>query len=830
MSRRRSLCALGCALALLGGQAHAQQASPPKRELVIWGISIGADSKGQDAVIREFGRLHPDVKVKVLSMGAGKMDPQKLMTSIVGNVAPDVINQDRFTLSDWASKGAFRPLDDLMQRDAGKDPLNPRPDQYYPATWNEACYQGKVYGIPLGADDRVLYYNKKIFRENADKLRAAGCDPDRAPRTWSELLKYSRALTEWNPDGTLKRIGFAPNFGNSWLYIYAFENNASFMGTDPKAGDDLLRKCTMDTPEGEEALQFMVDGYDGLKRDPKGPGNGYELAKSLESGFLSKENDPFLLGKVVMKIDGNWILADPLARYGGSLEFAVAPPPVPDDRYNKRGRFANEPDQFVTWVGGFSLAIPKGARNVPDAWEYIKFATSTKGRAINAQAQQAWEKHRGRPYIPDLSASKEANTVLFERFKPADPRFADALKLHIDMMPVGRIRPATFVGQMLWNEHTRAMEAAAYHKATPKEALLAGQNAVQRDLDAFYSRDKYPVVDLNVPIKIGAAVVGAALLAAIVWFSRMKMGRLARSEAKWAYLFISPWIIGFLVLTVGPMLASFCFSFTQYDVLNEARFIGLKNYADMFGSDHERIFKAFGNAIYLAALSVPLGLATGLAVALLLNTASKGMRLYRTLFYMPAIVPTIASAVLWTWVLTPDPNKGLINAYWSHTITTWFGVPAPGWLQSADWAKNALIVQGIWGAGSGMLLWLAGLKGVPGSLYEAAGIDGATPRQQFWKITFPQLSPIIFFNTVMGFIGAMQEFDRSYVMKPSSDGPIGPDDSMLTPVYALFQNGFAFFKMGYASAVAWFIFAIILALTFLQFKLAPRWVHYEAEK
>jgi multiple sugar transport system permease protein len=206
------------------------------------------------------------------------------------------------------------------------------------------------------------------------------------------------------------------------------------------------------------------------------------------------------------------------------------------------------------------------------------------------------------------------------------------------------------------------------------------------------------------------------------------------------------------------------------------------------------------------------------------------MRYYRTFFYMPSILPTIASAVLWTWVLTPDPNKGLINSYWVHFITPTLGISPPGWLQSADWAKNALVVQGVWGAGGGMILWLAGLKGVPTSLYEASGIDGATPRQQFWSITFPQLSPIIFFNLVMGFIGAMQEFDRAYAMKPSGNGPIGPDDSLLTPVYLLFQNGFSFFRMGYASALAWMIFGIIILLTYSQFKLAPRWVHYEADK
>jgi multiple sugar transport system permease protein len=747
-------------------------------------------------------------------MGAGKMDPQKLMTSIVGNVAPDVISQDRFAISDWASRGAFRPLDDLIARDAAKDPLCPKPSQYYPATWEEASYEGKVYGIPSGADDRILFYNKAIFREKADALRAAGLDPDRPPRTWSELLAYAKVFTEFNPDHTLKRAGFLPNFGNTWLYMYAFQNDAYFMSKDG-------RKCTMDTPAAEEALDFMVKGYDQV--------GGYEKSKSFESGFLTKENDAFFIGKVAMKVDGNWILDD-MSRYAQNLDLGVAPAPIPDDRYYKRGRFKDDKDQLVTWVGGFSFAIPKGARNTQDAWEYIKFVTSTEGRMLNYAAQREWDRRKGKTYIPDLSASIEANNLAFQKFKPADPKYAAALKEHIDMMPYGRIRPATFAGQILWDEQTRAMEAACYHKTSSKEALITGQTAVQLDLDAFFERDTHPIIDLAVPARIGTVAVLLGLSVLTVLFFRKKMGRLERSEALWAYLFISPWAIGFLVLVLGPMIASLFFSFTQYDVLEPARWVGLKNYGEIFGAGRPMVLKALGNAIYLGALGVPLGLMTGLAIALLLNSAARGMRVYRTFFYMPAIVPTIASAVLWVWVLTPDPNKGLINSYWVHTITPWLGIAPPGWLQSADWSKNALVVQGVWGAGGGMILWLAGLKGVSPSLYEAAGIDGASPKQQFWSITFPQLSPIIFFNLVMGFIGAMQEFDRAYVMKPSGDGPIGPDDSLMTPVYYLFQQGFSFFKMGYASAIAWMIFAIILSLTFTQFKLAPRWVHYEAEK
>lgn len=782
-----------------------------RTDITVWGINVGADNKGQEAQVHAFETRFPQYHVRLLSMGAGNMDPQKLMTSIVGRVPPDVIFQDRFTIGDWASRGAFRPLDDLMARD-NKDPNDPRPDQYYPAIWHEATYGGKVYGIPYQTDDRAFYYNKAIFREKADALRAAGLDPSRPPRTWSELLAYSKALTEYNTDGTLKRAGFLPNFGDSWLYLYSFEENGSFLSADGHT-------CTFDTPANERALQFMVDGYD-LE-------GGYENSKAFESGFLSDANDPFILGKVAMKIDGNWILGA-LMRYGPSLDFAVAPAPAPDDRYYQRGEFAKEKQKFVTWTGGFCYSIPTGARNVEGAWEFIKFCQSKEGRLTDNRAQLQWENHMGRAYVPLLAANIAANKAIYNQFKPAVPKFAAAFKEHIDLLAYTRTRPPTFIAQELWDQQVKATEDACLHKTSVAGALRASQAVIQRDLDAFYNEAKYPVLNLWIPFYLLLFVFVAGLLLCFVLYRRLRLRAVARAEARWGYLFISPWAIGFLVFTIGPMLASLLFSFTQFNVLTPAHWVGGRNYQDLVTTDWGPTFKAFSNVAYLAAVGVPLGIVTGLAVALLLNTGVRGIRFYRTLFYMPAIVPTVASSILWIWLLFSDPHKGLLNGVWDETITRWMGLAPPGWLDAEAWAKPALILMGLWGAGSGMILWLAGLKGIPSSLYEAAAIDGAKPRQQFWSITMPQLSPILFFNIVIGFIGALQEFDRIYIMK--QDTPSGPGESLLVPVLQLFQNGFGYFKMGYASAIAWVIFAIILALTLAQFRLARHWVHYEAEE
>jgi len=781
-------------------------------ELHVWGQGFGPETKGLEAAVREFERRNPDVRVRMLSMGAGAMNPQKLMTSIVGKAPPDVIRQDRFTIGDWASRGAFLDLSPYIERDMETDPLSPRPEQYYPETWAEVSYRKGVFAIPTSFDNRALYWNKNIFRESSAALRKAGLDPSRPPRTWEELLAYSKVLTQHNADGTLRQAGFLPNFGNSWLYLYAFQQGAEFMSPDG-------RTCTLYTPESAKALQFMVEGYEVV--------GGYEKALSFQSGFQSNMNDPFIVGKVAMKIDGDWILAN-LARYGPQLDFGVAPPPVPEDRYRLQREFAGETERFVTWSGGFSLAIPEGARHPEQAWRFVKWMTSLEGRLLEAGAQRDWEEKRGRLSIPRQNAHRKANEIIFLQLKPKQAKFADALQVHVDLAPAAKIRPVTFVGQILWDEHVRATERACLKLSPPERALKAGQAVVQREIDEFFRMEQYPPASPFVLVGFGVLLGGAAVAWFVVRTRRERVGQLSRQSARWGYLLISPWLVGFGILTLGPMIASLVLSFTHYPVLSEPRWVGTDNFADLFTADWPNVKKSLANAAYLAGVGVPLSLLTGLSIALLLNSAVRGLRYYRTFFYMPAIVPTIASAVLWAWLLSGDPNKGLINAVWLATVSEWFGTPVPGWINAEAWAKPALILMGVWGAGSGMILWLAGLKGIPTSLYEAAAIDGANPRQQFWTVTLPQLSPIIFFNLVMGIIGSLQEFDRVYVMR-TPDGTPGPADSLLVPVYHLFVNGFSYFKMGYASAFAWLLFAIILILTAIQLKLAPKWVHYEAE-
>lgn len=783
-----------------------------ERVLTVWGLAITPDEKGTDLIVRQFERENPGVRVRLMGMGAGGMNPQKLMTAIVGRTPPDVIRQDRFTISDWASRGAFQALTPLIERDRGQDPRTPTPDQYYPAAWEEAKYGGEVYGIPIGADNRVLYYNTDVFAEEADELRAAGLDPTRPPRTWSEILAYSRVLTEFHPDGRLKRAGFIPNWGNSWLYMYAFQNNASFMSADG-------RTCTLYSEESEEALRFMLEGYEIL--------GGYENALKFQSGFRGGENDPFAVGQVAMVINGDWVISS-YARFSPRARFMTAPAPVPDDRYHRRGRFADEEDQFITWSGGFAYAIPKGAPNLELAWDFIKFISSYEGRLLNLQGQSELDRVRGRRFIPRIEAHMATNDYILANYAAGPSIYEQALRTHIGMMDVARMRPATFAAQKLWDEHVRAIEQAARGAEAPDEALKNGERRVQEILDEYNNKANYPQVNIVVPVAIAFGAVVLGLGAWIGFLIKKGDGRVSRQETLAGYGFIGLWIFGFLAFTLGPMVSSVVFSFMQYDVLNPAHYVGLRNFQDIFGNDRELVTRAFLNVGYLAVVGIPLGLTTGLAIAMLLNTGVKGMRFYRTVYYLPSIAPGVAAVFLWIWILNPDNQRGLVNNFWNNTITQWFAVAPPGWLSVEPWARPALIVMGLWGAGGGMILWLAGLKGISSTLYEASEIDGATPWRQFLSVTLPQLSPLIFFNSVMAFIGVLQTFDNVYIITRGEN--MGPNDSLATPVYLLFINGFSYFRMGYASALAWVIFMIVVVVTFVQFKIAPRWVHYEVDK
>jgi len=299
----------------------------------------------------------------------------------------------------------------------------------------------------------------------------------------------------------------------------------------------------------------------------------------------------------------------------------------------------------------------------------------------------------------------------------------------------------------------------------------------------------------------------------------LHLSRQARENIN-GYLFVLPWILSLLIFTAYPMIASFFFAMTQYNILNPPKWVGLTNFVTMFTND-PLYWTSVSNTTYYVFLSVPLGLAFGLFLAMLLNQGLRGIGFYRTAFYLPGLVPAVAGTLLWMVLL--DPKLGLVNEFLGL-----FGIERLGWLRSAIWSKPGLILMSLWGGtGGSMLIFLASLKEIPQSLIEAAMIDGANAWQRFWNVTIPMISTTIFFNLVMGLIGSFQVFASAYVASGSGN-TAGPLNSMLMYMLHLYRNAFRYFNMGYASAMALVMFIVLVILTLVLIRSSRAWVFYEA--
>jgi multiple sugar transport system permease protein len=301
--------------------------------------------------------------------------------------------------------------------------------------------------------------------------------------------------------------------------------------------------------------------------------------------------------------------------------------------------------------------------------------------------------------------------------------------------------------------------------------------------------------------------------------------RPAIREGLSGWLFALPWVMGFLLFSVGPMLFSAYTSFTQYRITTDPVWIGTANYTSLF--QDERFYQSLGNTFWIVVVKVPVVIVVSMAIAMLLNLNVPGTPFFRLVFYLPNVLAGAAAVFLWLWILSPS---GLFN-----NALKIFGIEGPGWFVDQNWTKPGLVIMGLWWIGGSILIFLAGLKGIPQHLYEAASIDGATGMQQVFRITVPLLSPTIFFQIVTGIIGAFQIFTTAYIITTSSGQNAstgGPGGSLLFYVLYLYNRAFGIsgaggFQMGYASAMAWVLFIIILAITGIQLLLARRWVYYE---
>ena len=796
--------------------------------IVFWGHPNLSDEIY--TLVHEFENKNPQYRVVMGKSVAIDLtgDSQRLLSAIAGGVPPDVVWFDRFAIGEWAGRDALADLTPFLEAQKPEDPYRINLDEFYPWAVEEASYKpprstgkSRIYGVPTEADVRMLYANADILRQ-AGYVEKNG-EP-RLPKNWDELREYAKTLTRFktpdDPKSGIARVGFAPNFGNSWLYLFAWQAGGEFLNPD-------RTRCTLDAAPNVRALRWMSEVYDDI--------GGYQQAEALKQTFGGGAVDPFITGQVAMKIDGSPSL-DWVAFYRPDMDFVCAPPPMPQDQIDQ-GRGP------ISWSGGFALVIPSTSQQKEGAFKFIQYMYSWEAVQLMAQGLQEQKASEGKLYIPrGLS-----NRVYYERLMKQyvtdntqiPPRFRQACDVVLKLMPHTRIRPVTPVGQMLWNQHRRAMDSGFAHEYRDEAqrtgadeyqlALAKAAPRVQRQLDEILA----PPPPHEVRWRWYFALYGIAVaspFAAMYFFYRQRKKEFSYKprEVGAAMFFASPWLLGMIVFIAGPIIFSLVFSFTRYDVLSPARYVGFENYALMLRDP--TFYKSVGNTVFML-MRVPLGMMVSLSLALILNRSMRGLGFYRTAFYLPAIMPLVAASLLWAWVL--NPNFGALN-----TILNWIFSTAPVqwvqdalnirlipplWLQDKNWSKPGMIVMSVWTAAGQIIIWLAGLQSIPPQLKEAASIDGAGAWKRFWNITIPMLSPYILFNAIIGVIHTMQIFQEAFIMTPRGE----PVDSTMFYAYELFRQAFQFFRLGYASAMGWILFLLVLALTMIQLWLSKRWVHYD---
>jgi multiple sugar transport system permease protein len=789
---RLALLALVCVWPFFANAA--EPAEPVTLEM--WGLVESRGYVGTFAAIRAFEQRHPNIRVLVGTPGGqGDLDPQKLITAIVSHTPPDLIWFGRHNLGLWAPRHAFLALDDRIRRDGI------RLDDYYPGAIGESQWQGKTYALPWNVDSRVLYANMTLLRQQGFT---------RLPRTWDDLELMTRKLTRFNERlGRYDQLGFAPNYGNSWLCLYAWQLGADMLSADG-------RRALLTEPPVVQALDWMVKMTDLV-------GGAERVNAFTGSAQLEGIGDPFLSGRIAMQITGSYIL-DYLARLKPDLDFEVGPPPVPH---------AGDPP--ISWSGGFSWVIPADARHPDEAWEFIKWMNSEEAWIIQSEEQQRFAHRTAGPqalFVPFYHANRVLNEKIVARYMPALPeRFRRANQTCLDILPACKYRPVTPACSELWDAQTNAILDATFHIQPSIATLRLQQKRVQSLLDRIFEPVGVHTLSAR---RLTSCVIGIVLslvaAGATLFFWRSRRYRPHdRRLALHGVAYASPWIIGFIVLGIGPMLYSLVMAFTRYDVISAPEFIGLGNFVRMFGLRHgetgalvandPQFWTSLWNTFYMTLFSVPFGMVVSLGIALLLNSKVRGMTVYRTLYYVPVLVPAVAASFIFIWLLNPD--SGLLNYVLSPLLHR-FGMRAPNWFNDAHWAKPGLILLMTWGCGGTVIIWLAGLQSLPRHLYEAAIVDGAGFWLRFRHITLPLLSPYTLFIWIMGTIGSLQIFTQAYMIG-------APGDAMLFNTVYLFFRAFRYFEMGYACAMAWVLFLITVVLCLWQLRIARRWVFYSSE-
>ena len=750
--------------------ARPAQAADERVRVVYWEKWTGFERAAMQAVVDDFNSSQDRIFVEYVPVSTIRT---KTLIATAGGDPPDIAGLDDEMVDDFADKNALLPLDELADL-TERTPITA--ERYLPVYWDMVHYRGHLWAIPNAPVIGALHWNKDLFVE-------AGLDPEKPPRTIAELDAYAKRLTRRNPStGRLEVMGFLHSEPGHWPQIWGY-----FFGGRLWDGADRL---TFDSPANVRAYEW-VQSY----AKEYGPAELQTLRASF--GAVSSAQNAFLSGRVAMALQGIW-MASFIEAYNPNMRWGAAPFPS-----------AEEGGEPIALAKADVLVIPRGARHPREAFAFLAYM-ATQGpmeklcmgqgkHSPMAQVSADFYARHKNPYIRMFQElAKSPNTVHF---------------------------PNISVWQQYRFETYHAFERIWLLQATPEQALSDATARAQKAWD--HERERRARAEASppspwihrAPFLLIAAIAGIVAALARREHRRTKdavAGRPARANAslRKGLLFASPWIGGLTVFVLYPITSSIVLSFCDYSVLTDARFVGLLNYEDLFRD--ELFWTALRNTAYYAAFALPLGLMTAFFWALMLSSNVRGVGFYRTFVFLPSLTPLVASAMVWLWIL--NAQFGVLNHVLSFVT---FGlVHHVPWLKDASYAMPSLIFMSLWSVGHTVVIMLAAMQEVPTSLYEAADIDGASLLQKVRHITVPTIAPVLYFNTILGIIGVVQVFAIPYIMTSG-----GPTRSTYFYAMYLYENAFVFLRMGYACAMAWILFLVILGLTAVAMRFATSDVH-----
>ncbi len=738
--------------------------------------------------LRDFEAANPGVMVRRINPGDAGSFYTKLQTMMAAGEPPDVFYVGNERVPSFASLGLLEPLDRFVEADArSAEPGTLKLDDLYPQVVDAFRYDGSnagrgtLWGIPKDFTTVGFYWNKDLFRK-------AGLAPPKPDWTWDDFILAARAIGALTDERGEHYVGTEFVTWPAMVRAYLFTERCDAVGTS-------FDSLTLSDPRAMAALERLRAWR-------------HDEAHALTSGRskIATGSAVFATGRVGMAGPfGRWVV--PEYRRIRDFDWDFAPLPRGSERAN-----------IILTV---SWSISSESRHKDEAWKLVRWLTNVEGQKAQARLGLA---------IPSNRAAAESDAFLDPAQKP------DSDRAYLDPIPSARVIdwPANPKFEALFGSNMDEGLKTA-NKPVP-QAVADFEASWERELASPLGRGGFPTVPWGTIGAVAAAVVGAGAVGVVAWFRRRPLPRDAAREERAGFLFASPWLIGFAVFMAFPVVLSLILSFTAWkglSTLDEARWVGFGNYAQLLWND-PRFVASVRVTLYYVLVAVPIGQGLALAAAVLMHRKLRGIPFFRAAWYLPSVLAGVGVAVLWRWVF--DSDAGLMNGLLSGAIgaADWalglvgagpLGIEPPHWFgkDAAAWGPPAFAIMNAWFVGGSMVIYLAGLQGIPDELLEAAEVDGVGPVRRFVGITLPMLGPVILFNVLMAVIGSFQVFTQAFVMTGGE-----PGDSTRFYVLYLFNQGFEYYEMGYASAMAWLLLLGVMAVTAVILRSSARYVYYEA--